>query len=110
MGLPVEQPCGSEWLFMPLPEFCSGPAADVKGQGPLRDSQLAGLHWSRGWLELLKSPEQHLVSASLFFFFFFFSPWSCLLQPPFSPFDEVGLLLLNVHILTQKFPQIFTTH
>lgn len=70
MGLPVEQPCGSEWLFVPLPEFCSAPAADVKGQGPLRDSQLAGLHWSRGWLELLKSPEQHLVSASLFFFFF----------------------------------------
>lgn len=70
MGLPVEQPCGSEWLFVPLPEFCSAPAADVKGQGPLRDSQLSGLHWSRGWLELLKSPEQHLVSASLFFFFF----------------------------------------
>lgn len=67
MGLPREQLCLSEWLFVPLHKFCSALATDVKGQGPLRDSQLAGLHWSRGWLELLKSPEQHLVNASLSF-------------------------------------------
>ena len=43
---------------------------------------------------------------------FFFSPFPDPVHSgfPFPPFDEVGLLLLEVHIFTQKFPQIFTTH
>lgn len=68
---------------------------------------------SAGWFARAEVESGYLNPQSnmlVFFFFFFPFPDPVHSGFPFPPFDEVGLLLLEVHIFTQKFPQIFTTH